>query len=214
MPTAWLPQWLPRKLASTRMLPLTCCFRVDLIGSYSNRQDLADTLVSAMQQLRKAQAATDEPAFSVRSAKSPRQWRVGDRLSEADTAARRGLHRGHIEAEAGRALRHQREQRQAAHPAVRGWRHDSSRVVDRMVADAEPHDDGFPVNLGQPEQRPAIWRGKAPRHRVVRANPVDAQGPRPRHSTSVRPHQELGAEGYAPLARTACGVPLAVAAGR
>jgi hypothetical protein len=58
---------------------------VDLIGSYSNRQDLADTLVSAMQQLRKAQAATDEPAFSVRSAKSPRQWPVGDRLSEADT---------------------------------------------------------------------------------------------------------------------------------
>jgi hypothetical protein len=57
---------------------------VDLIGSYSNRQDLADALVSAVQQLRKAQASTDEPAFSVRSAKSPRPWRVGDRLFDAD----------------------------------------------------------------------------------------------------------------------------------
>lgn len=54
------------------------------MGSYSNRQDLTDALVSAVQQLRKAQAATGEPAFSVRSAQSPRQWRVGDRLSEAD----------------------------------------------------------------------------------------------------------------------------------
>jgi hypothetical protein len=57
---------------------------VDLIGSYSNRQDLADALVSVVAQRRKAQASTGEPEFSVRSAKSPRQWRVGDRLSEAD----------------------------------------------------------------------------------------------------------------------------------
>jgi hypothetical protein len=59
---------------------------VDLIEPYSNRQDLADLLGSAVQQLRKAQAATGEPAFSVRSAQNPRQWRVGDRLSDADAA--------------------------------------------------------------------------------------------------------------------------------
>ena len=57
---------------------------MDLIGSYSNRQDLADALVSAVTQLRKAQAQPSELAFSVRSAKSLRQWRVGDRLSDAD----------------------------------------------------------------------------------------------------------------------------------
>lgn len=57
---------------------------MDLIGSYSNRQDLADALVSAVQQLRKAQEQPIEPALSVRSAKSPGQWRIGDRLSEAD----------------------------------------------------------------------------------------------------------------------------------
>ena len=58
---------------------------VDLIGSYSNRQDLADTLVSAVTQLRKAQARPGEQVSSVRSAQSPRGWRVGDRLSAADT---------------------------------------------------------------------------------------------------------------------------------
>ena len=57
---------------------------VDLIGSYSNRQDLADALVSALSQLRKAQAQPSDVALSVRSAKSPRQWRIGDRLSDAD----------------------------------------------------------------------------------------------------------------------------------
>jgi len=54
------------------------------MGAYLNRRDLADTLVSTVQQLRHAQAQTGEPAFSVRSAHSPRQWQVGDRLSEAD----------------------------------------------------------------------------------------------------------------------------------
>jgi hypothetical protein len=58
---------------------------VDLIQAYSNRRDLADSLVSAVQQLRRAQAETGEPPFSVRSARSPSQWQVGDRLSEADT---------------------------------------------------------------------------------------------------------------------------------
>jgi hypothetical protein len=41
--------------------------------------------ISAVRQLRKAQARPNEPASSVRSARSPREWRVGDRLSEADT---------------------------------------------------------------------------------------------------------------------------------
>jgi hypothetical protein len=58
---------------------------LDLMGPYLNRQDLADSLVSVVQQFRKAQAQTGEPAFSVRSTPSPRQWRVGDRVSEADT---------------------------------------------------------------------------------------------------------------------------------
>jgi hypothetical protein len=55
------------------------------MGPYLNRQDLADALVSAVRQLREAQAQTTDPAFSVRCTPSPRQWRVGDRLSEADT---------------------------------------------------------------------------------------------------------------------------------
>jgi transcriptional regulator with XRE-family HTH domain len=58
---------------------------VDLIQAYSNRRDLVDSLVSAVQQLRRSQAEAGEPSFSVRSAKSPSQWRVEDRLSEADT---------------------------------------------------------------------------------------------------------------------------------
>jgi hypothetical protein len=55
------------------------------MGSYSNRRDRADALVSAVDQLRKAQAQPSESAFSVRSTHSTRQWRVGDRLSEVDT---------------------------------------------------------------------------------------------------------------------------------
>jgi hypothetical protein len=58
---------------------------VDLMGPYLNRRDLADALVSAVRQLRQAQAQTGEPAFSVRSTQTSSQWRVGDRLSEADT---------------------------------------------------------------------------------------------------------------------------------
>lgn len=58
---------------------------MDLIGSYSNRQDLADALVSAVQQLRRAQGRGTEAPSSVRSTRSASQWRVGDRLSEADT---------------------------------------------------------------------------------------------------------------------------------
>jgi histidine ammonia-lyase len=59
---------------------------VDLIRAYSNRRDLADALVSTVQQLRQAQAQISGPANSVRSAPlRTRQWRIGDRLSEADT---------------------------------------------------------------------------------------------------------------------------------
>jgi hypothetical protein len=49
-----------------------------------NRQDLADALVSTVQQLREAQAETSQPVSSVRSAQTPSRWRVRDRLSEAD----------------------------------------------------------------------------------------------------------------------------------
>jgi hypothetical protein len=55
------------------------------MGSYLNRQDLADSLVSAVRQLQQAQGQTCEPTSSVRSTRSPSQWRVGDRLSETDT---------------------------------------------------------------------------------------------------------------------------------
>jgi hypothetical protein len=54
------------------------------MGAYSKRLDLADTLVSAVRQLRQAQEQVGEPVFSVRPARSPTQWRVGDRLSEVD----------------------------------------------------------------------------------------------------------------------------------
>jgi hypothetical protein len=55
------------------------------MGPYLNRQDLADTLVSAVRQLRQAQAQTYEQAHSVRSMPlSTVQWRLGDRLYEAD----------------------------------------------------------------------------------------------------------------------------------
>jgi DNA-binding NarL/FixJ family response regulator len=58
---------------------------MDLMAVYSNRRDLADALVSAVQQLRKAQAQTEASVQSVRSAPpSTRQWRVGDRLSQDD----------------------------------------------------------------------------------------------------------------------------------
>jgi hypothetical protein len=62
--------------------PTTC----DLIEAYSKRRDLVDVLVSVVRQLRQAQAQRGEPTFSVRSTPSPRQWRVGDRLNEADVA--------------------------------------------------------------------------------------------------------------------------------
>jgi len=64
---------------------LTCHFSVDLIEAYSKRRDLADALVSAVRQLRQAQAQTREPVPSLRSDLSHRPWRVGDRLSEIDT---------------------------------------------------------------------------------------------------------------------------------
>ena len=55
------------------------------MGPYLNRQDLAESLVSAVRRLRQAQAQTDEPAHSVQSAPlSTRRWRMVDRLGEAD----------------------------------------------------------------------------------------------------------------------------------
>jgi hypothetical protein len=57
---------------------------VDLMQAYSKRLDLAETLVSAVRQLRQAQAHTTASAQSVRSAPlSTRQWRIGDWSVEA-----------------------------------------------------------------------------------------------------------------------------------
>jgi hypothetical protein len=58
--------------------------RVDLITSYSKRRDLADALVSAVQQLRQAQARGGRAAPSMRSDLSLRPWRVEHRLSRVD----------------------------------------------------------------------------------------------------------------------------------
>lgn len=58
---------------------------MDLITAYSKRRDLADALVSTVQQLRQAQTQTGEPVLSLRSDLNHRPWRVDDRLNEADT---------------------------------------------------------------------------------------------------------------------------------
>jgi hypothetical protein len=58
---------------------------VDLIEAYSKRLDLADSLVSAVRQLRQAQQQGGGSAHIVRSAPlTARPWRIGDRLSDAD----------------------------------------------------------------------------------------------------------------------------------
>lgn len=54
------------------------------MGAYSNRRDLADSLVSTVQQLRQAQGQGSEAPSSVHSTRSPSRWRIGHRLSEAD----------------------------------------------------------------------------------------------------------------------------------
>lgn len=58
---------------------------VDLVTAYSNRSDLVDSLVRALEQLDRARQRGAIPSTSVRSTgRSDRQWRVADRLSEAD----------------------------------------------------------------------------------------------------------------------------------
>lgn len=58
---------------------------VDLMGSYLNRSDLADSLLSAVRQLRHEQGQDGGSADSVRSAsRSDRRWRVVDRLDKDD----------------------------------------------------------------------------------------------------------------------------------
>ena len=55
------------------------------MGAYSNRPDLADSLVRAVRQLRQAQEQQGGVSRSVRSTgRSERDWRVSDRLTEAD----------------------------------------------------------------------------------------------------------------------------------
>jgi DNA invertase Pin-like site-specific DNA recombinase len=57
---------------------------VDLVEPYLNRRDLSDSLVSALRGLREAQGQVGEPVSRVRSTHSRSQWRLGDRLTEAD----------------------------------------------------------------------------------------------------------------------------------
>jgi len=57
---------------------------VDLVQAYSKRRDLADALVSSVQQLRQAQKQGDGQASSERSARPSSLWRIGDRLADAD----------------------------------------------------------------------------------------------------------------------------------
>jgi hypothetical protein len=58
---------------------------VDLVKAYSNRLDLANALVKTLERLRRAQEQPGNQPISVRSTgRSTRQWRVSDRLSEAD----------------------------------------------------------------------------------------------------------------------------------
>ncbi len=52
----------------------------------------------------------------------------------------------------------------------------------------------FPCDLGQPEQRPAIGSREAPCHRVVHADPVDAQRPWPRHRPLVGASLQRGTQ--------------------
>lgn len=58
---------------------------MELVTAYSNRLNLASSLVTALDQLRQAQADATTVSDSVRSTgRSTRQWRVSNRLSEAD----------------------------------------------------------------------------------------------------------------------------------
>jgi hypothetical protein len=59
--------------------------RVDLVTAYSKRSDLAESLVRAVQQIERAQERGTDQRTSVRSEhRSDRQWRVADRLNDAD----------------------------------------------------------------------------------------------------------------------------------
>ena len=65
-------------------------------------------------------------------------------------------------------------------------------VVDVVIADPQPDDDRIARYLCQPEPCPAVGAGEAPGHRVVPADPVDAQGPGPRCSASMCPASRAG----------------------
>jgi hypothetical protein len=58
---------------------------VDLLTAYSKRSDLAESLVRAVQQVERARERASPQPASVRSTGvSDRQWRVSDRLHDAD----------------------------------------------------------------------------------------------------------------------------------
>jgi hypothetical protein len=58
---------------------------VDLVGAYSKHLGLAECLVRTVQQVQQKQEhPTGQPASVRSTGRSDRQWRVGDRLSEAD----------------------------------------------------------------------------------------------------------------------------------
>lgn len=58
---------------------------MDLVGAYSKHLDLAERLVRTVQRVRRTREDTPEQSASVHSTgRSERQWRVSDRLTEAD----------------------------------------------------------------------------------------------------------------------------------
>jgi hypothetical protein len=58
---------------------------VDLVTAYSKRPDLAESLVRAVQHIERARERASGQPMSVRSqGRSDRQWRVVDRLSDAN----------------------------------------------------------------------------------------------------------------------------------
>lgn len=66
-------------------LPFDLQVWVDLSNAYSKRSDLAEALVRAVSQLQGAQQGAHIRCASVRSiGRSERDWRVSDRLSEAE----------------------------------------------------------------------------------------------------------------------------------
>ncbi len=67
-------------------------------------------------------------------------------------------------------------------------------LVDIVIPNAQPHQDGFTCDLRQSEQGPAVGSREAPCHRIVRSNAVNTQRFRPWHSARMRTSLQRRAE--------------------